>query len=252
MLTLPPAVLRQKDDGRYELVSGHRRKAACELAGVEAIPAVVREMSRDEAIVFMVDSNLQREKILPSEKAFSYKMKLEAMKRQAGRPKNNSAPVVQNYKGKTSRELIAAITEDSHEQIRRYIRLTELISELLQMVDDNKIGFRPAVELSYLTENEQRDLLETIISEDCTPSLNQAIRMKDFSKQGKLNIDVILGILSEEKPNQQEQVKLPARHLSKYFPSGTTAQKMEDTIVKALAFYTEHQKSQQKGRSNER
>ena len=198
---LSPAVARQKEDGRYELISGHRRKKACELAGIDKMPVIVRNMDRDEAIIFMVDSNLQRERLLPSEKAFSYKMRLEAMKRKAGRPTlNNYSPVGNNSQEKTSSQELADIAGESKNQIFRYIRLTELIPDLLQMVDDSKIAFRPVVELSYLTKAEQASLHEAMESEDCTPSLAQAIKIKKFSQEGRLNDDVILSILSEEKP----------------------------------------------------
>lgn len=240
---LTPAVARSKEDGRYELISGHRRKRACELAGLETLPTIVRQMTRDEAVIFMVDSNLQREIILPSEKAFSYKMRLEAMKRQAGRPsKENGVPLGLNYLQGKSRELLAVKSPDSNTQIQRYIRLTELIPEILKMVDDNKMAFRPAVEISYLTKEEQQSLYDTMESEDCTPSLAQAIKMKEFSHSGKLGDDVILSILQEEKPNQKEQFKMPKERISKYFAPGTPMQKMEDTIVKALEFYRKRQR----------
>ena len=195
---LNPVILR-KNGERYELIAGHRRKHACLRLGISGIPAIVRELSRDEAVVEMVDSNLQREHILPSEKAFAYKMKMDAMKRQGERTDLTSVPMAQ--KSKTTRELIAEESGESADQVRRYIRLTELIPELLTMVDEEKIAFRPAVELSYLTEDEQRDLLETIESEDCTPSLAQAIRMKNLSKVGKLDMDTIFAIMTEQKPN---------------------------------------------------
>ena len=191
---LSPAVVRQKEDGRYELISGHRRKKACELAGIDKMPVIVRNMDRDEAIIFMVDSNLQRERLLPSEKAFSYKMKLDAMKRQGARTDLTSVPMGQKL-GKTSREILAGASPDSNTQIQRYIRLTELIPDLLQMVDEGKIAFRPAVELSYLAKEEQASLHEAMESEDCTPSLAQAIKIKKFSQEGRLNDDVILSIL---------------------------------------------------------
>lgn len=239
---LTPAVARSKEDGRYELISGHRRKRACELAGLETLPTIVRQMTRDEAVIFMVDSNLQREIILPSEKAFSYKMRLEAMKRQAGRPsKENGVPLGLNYLQGKSRELLAVKSPDSNTQIQRYIRLTELIPEILKMVDDNKMAFRPAVEISYLTKEEQQSLYDTMESEDCTPSLAQAIKMKEFSHSGKLGDDVILSILQEEKPNRRNSLK-PKERISKYFAPGTPMQKMEDTIVKALEFYRKRQR----------
>jgi len=243
---LTPAVARQKEDGRYELVSGHRRKRACHLAGIDTLPVIVRQMSRDEAIIFMVDSNLQREIILPSEKAFSYKMKLEAMKRQAGRPSKNSAPVEHYLNGEKSRDILAEKVGESREQVRRYIRLTELIPPILQIVDDNKMAFRPAVEISYLPKEEQQSLLDTMEYEDCTPSLTQAIKMKQFSQEGRLNGDVILSILSEEKPNQKEQFKIPKERISKYFPTGTPAQKIEDTIIKALELYRKRQRDRER------
>jgi len=239
---LTPAVARQKEDGRYELVSGHRRKHACELAGLDAMPVIVREMTHDEAVIFMVESNFQRETILPSEKAFAYKMRLDAMKRQAGRP-SNSAPVVQNFDGKTSRELLAEKTSDSHEQIRRFIRLTNLVPALLQLVDEGKIAMRPAVELSYLQETEQDAVLEAIQSEDCTPSHVQAAKMRSYSEAGRLNADVVLSIMQETKPNQVEQFKMPKAKISQFFAPGTPAQKMEDTIVKALELYRQRQKN---------
>ena len=235
---LVPVMVRPKEDGGYEMVSGHRRKMASELAQNETIPCLVREMTDDEAIIIMVDSNLQRESLLPSEKAFAYKMKLDAMRRQQGRPsKDNSATVLQNFGGKTSREMLAENSPDSHEQIRKYIRLTYLIPPLLGMVDENKIAMRPAVELSYLSESEQTALHEMMEQEDCTPSHAQAIKMRRFSEEGKLNEDVILSIMQEEKPNQKEQFRMPRERISKYFPAGTPAQKIEDTIIKALELY---------------
>lgn len=232
---LVPALVRPKEDGGYEMVAGHRRKFAAALAGVAEIPCIVRNLTDDEATIVMVDSNLQREKILPSEKAFAYKMKLEAMKRQAGRSsKENSVPLGQNFEGKTSRELLAEKSPDSNTQIQRYIRLTELIPPVLQMVDDGKIAFRPAVELSYLSKEQQEALYSTIECEDCTPSLVQAIKMKGFSKDGKLTDEVILSIMQEEKPNQKEQFKMPKERISKYFAPGTPAQKIEDTIIKGI------------------
>ena len=243
---LSPAVARQKEDGRYELISGHRRKKACELAGIEKMPVIVRNMDRDEAIIFMVDSNLQRERLLPSEKAFSYKMKLDAMKRKQGeRTDLTSTPMVQKL---TSREVLAEKSGDSHEQVRRYIRLTELTSDLLQMVDEGKIAFRPAVELSYLSKEEQASLLMTMESEICTPSLAQAIKIKKFSQEGRLNDDVILSILSEEKPNQKEVYKLPKERLDKYFPRGTPPEKIEEIIFKALELYRKRERSREKER----
>ena len=196
---LVPALVRTKEDGTYEMVAGHRRKFASELAELGEIPCIIRDLTDDEATLIMVDSNLQRERILPSEKAFAYKMKLGAMRRQAGRPSKNSATVLPNYEGKTSRQILAEQSGESHEQIRKYIRLTELIPAILNMVDDNKIAMRPAVELSYLSKTEQEILLDTMQLEDCTPSHAQAIKMRKFSTEGRLNDDVILSILSEEK-----------------------------------------------------
>ena len=230
---LVPALVRPKADGGYEMVAGHRRKCAATLAGITEMPCIVRNLTDDEATIIMVDSNLQRETILPSEKAFAYKMKLEAMKRQAGRPKN-SAPLEPNLKGTRSNEELASSSPDSRSQIQRYIRLTELIPTVLDMVDNGKIAFRPAVELSYLSKEQQQSLYDTMECEDCTPSLAQAIKMKDFSRDGKLTEEVILSIMQEEKPNQREQFKMPKERISKYFAPGTPAQKIEDTIIKAL------------------
>ena len=239
---LSPAVARQKEDGRYELISGHRRKKACELAGIEKMPVIVRNMGRDEAIIFMVDSNLQRERLLPSEKAFSYKMKLDAMKRQGARTDLTSVPMAQKL---TSRELLAEKSGESQDQVRRYIRLTELTPDLLKMVDEGKIAFRPAVELSYLSKEEQASLLMTMESEDCTPSLAQAIKIKKFSQEGRLNGDVILSMLSEEKPNQREVYRLPKERIDKYFPKGTPSEKIEEIICKALELYRKRERSRE-------
>ena len=232
---ITPITLREKSDGRYEIVSGHRRKKACEIVGLSTVKSEIREMTRDEAIILMVESNLQRSVILPSEKAFSYKMRLEAMKRQAGRPsKENSSPLGTNFR---SDEELSQQSGDSRNQIHRYIRLTELIPELLGMVDERKIAFRPAVELSYLREQEQRDLLETISYEDATPSLAQAIKMKEFSKAGKLSADVILSIMCEQKPNQREKISFHTDRLKPYLPKNISAQQTEDYILKALEHY---------------
>lgn len=200
---LVPALVREKKGGGYEMIAGHRRKMASELAEKQEIPCIVRNLSDDEAVIIMVDSNLQREEILPSEKAFAYKMKLEAMKRQAGRPSKNSATLLQNYDGKTSRQILAEQAGESHEQIRKYIRLTELISSILDLVDEGKIAMRPAVELSYLPKKEQNTLYDTMQAEDCTPSHAQAIKLRKFSEEGRLNEDVVFSILSEEKGNQK-------------------------------------------------
>ena len=243
---LNPVILR-KNGERYELIAGHRRKHACLRLGISGIPAIVRELSRDEAVVEMVDSNLQREHILPSEKAYAYKMKMDAMKRKAGRPKENSTPMVSNLR---TDEIIGEESGESREQVRRYIRLTELIPELLTMVDEEKIAFRPAVELSYLTEDEQRDLLETIESEEATPSLAQAIRMKNLSKVGKLDMDTIFAIMTEQKPNQKEKIKIPMERLEQFFPRGMPQKQIEDTIVKALTLYQKHLKKKREDKGD--
>ena len=243
---LNPVILRKNGD-RYELIAGHRRKHACLRLGISGIPAIVRELSRDEAVVEMVDSNLQREHILPSEKAYAYKMKMDAMKRKAGRPKENSTPMVSNLR---TDEIIGEESGESREQVRRYIRLTELIPELLTMVDEEKIAFRPAVELSYLTEDEQRDLLETIESEEATPSLAQAIRMKNLSKVGKLDMDTIFAIMTEQKPNQKEKIKIPMERLEQFFPRGMPPKQIEDTIVKALTLYQKHLKKKREDKGD--
>lgn len=239
---LVPALVRPKEDGGYEMVAGHRRKFAAALAELTEIPCIVRNLTDDEATIIMVDSNLQRETILPSEKAFAYKMKLDAMKRQGQRSDLTSATKLQKSAGKTSREILAEQAGESHEQIRKYIRLTLLIPELLQMVDDGKIAFSPAVEFSYLKEQEQRSLLDTMELEDCTPSVAQAKKLKQFSQDGKLTDEVILSIMQEEKPNQKEQFKMPKERISKYFAPGTPAQKIEDTIIKALELYRKRQR----------
>ena len=252
---LSPVLVRPMPDGGYQMVSGHRRKMAAELAELPTVPCIVRELTDDEAVIIMVDSNLQREQVLPSEKAFAYKMKLDAMKRQQGtRTDLTSATVLQKFGGKTSRELLAEQSGESHEQIRKYIRLTNLVPELLDMVDNSvlkekdklQMALRPAVELSYLTEAEQKDLLETMTVEDCTPSHAQAIKMRDFSEKGKLNADVILSIMQEEKPNQVEQFKIPQNRIDKFFPAGTPAQKIEDTIVKALEMYRKRERARER------
>ena len=244
---LSPVLVRPKPDGGYEMVSGHRRKMAAELAELPTVPCIIRELTDDEAVIIMVDSNLQREQVLPSEKAFAYKMKLDAMKRQGQRVDLTSTPVVSKLR---SNEMVGVQSGESREQVRRFIRLTNLIPELLDMVDNSvlkekdklQMALRPAVELSYLTESEQRDLLETMTVEECTPSHVQAIKMRDFSEKGKLNEDVILSIMQEEKPNQVEQFKIPKDRISKFFKPGTPAQKIEDTIVKALEMYRRRQR----------
>ena len=241
-----PALVRPKPEGGYEMVAGHRRKFASELAGKTDMPCIVRNLTDDEATIIMVDSNLQREKVLPSEKAFAYKMKLDAMKRQAGRPSKNSATVLPNYGGKSSRQLLAEEVGESHEQIRKYIRLTELITPILDMVDEGKIAMRPAVELSYLPKEQQQVLFDTMELEDCTPSHAQAIKMRKFAEDGKLNEDVILSIMTEEKPNQVEQFKIPKKRIDKYFSPGTTPKQMEDTIIKALELYRRRERGRER------
>lgn len=241
---LVPGLVRQLEDGSYQMVSGHRRKMASELAGRDTIPCIVRDLTDDEAVIIMVDSNLQRERVLPSEKAFAYKMKLDAMRRQAGRPsKGNLSPLETNLR---TSAVIAQATGDSRAQVDRFIRLTNLIPEILDMVDDGRIAFRPAVELSYLTEQEQSALYDTMGHEDCTPSLAQAIKMKAFSRDGKLTDAVILSIMEEEKPNQKEQFRIPKERISKYFKPGTPARTMEDTIIKALDYYRKRQREMER------
>ena len=236
---ITPVTLRPKEDGRYEIVSGHRRKKACELAGFETVKAEVREMSRDEAIILMVESNFQRSQILPSEKAFAYKMRLEAMKRQAGRPsKENSVPVAQNYEGKTSRELLGEQVGESQDQVRRYIRLTNLVPEILDLVDEGKIKMRPAVELSYLDEESQRAVVDEIDLNQATPSHAQTIRMRQFFTDGKLTPEVISAIMSEEKPNQREKIVLRGDKVRSLIPKNIPVSQTEDYVVKALEHYS--------------
>lgn len=237
---ITPVTLRQKPDGRYEIVSGHRRTKACELAGLATVKAEIKELSRDEAIILMVESNLQRTTILPSEKAFSYKMRLEAMNRQGQRTDLTSVPLGQKL-GKTSREVLADSSTDSNTQIQRYIRLTHLIPPLLDLVDSGKIAFRPAVELSYLTEEEQNSLLDSINSEQSTPSLAQASKMKEFSQNGRLNADVILSIMCEQKPNQKEKISFQSERLKPFIPKNFTAKQAEDYVIKALEYYHRYQ-----------
>ena len=250
---LVPSLVRPMPDGSYQMVSGHRRKRAAELAGLPTVPCIIRELTDDEAIIVMVDSNLQREQILPSEKAVAYKMKLEAMKRQGMRTDLTFGPLGQKSAINT-RDTLATEVPDSSRQIQRYIRLTNLIPELLDMVDNSvlkeagklQMALRPAVELSYLSEAEQTALLEVMEGEIRTPSHAQAIKMRSFSEQGKLNPDVILSIMQEEKPNQVEQFKMPKARIAKFFPAGTPAQKMEDTIVKALELYRKRERAMER------
>lgn len=233
---ITPVTLRPKDDGRYEIVSGHRRKKACELAGLDTVKAEVREMTRDEAIILMVESNLQRSTILPSEKAFSYKMRLEAMNRQGERADLTCSPMDNKLKGVKSASLLKEATGDGQAQVYRYIRLTELIPELLQLVDESRIAFRPAVELSYLKKEEQASLLEEISYTDATPSLAQAIKMKKFSNEGKLSHEVIESIMSEEKPNQKEKINIKYEDARKFIPASVPYDKTGDYIMKALEY----------------
>ena len=236
---ITPATVRQKEDGRYELISGHRRKRACELAGFEALRCEVVDLDRDAATVLMVESNYQRSQILPSEKAFAYKMRLEAMKRQAGRPsKENSVPVAQNYEGKTSRELLGEQVGESQDQVRRYIRLTNLVPELLDLVDEGKIKMRPAVELSYLDEDSQRAVVDEIDLNQCTPSHDQTIRMRKFFTDGKLTPEVVSAIMSEEKPNQREKIVLRGDKVRGLIPKNIPVSQTEDYVVKALEHYS--------------
>ena len=241
---LVPGLVRPKNGGGYEMVSGHRRKKASELAMKETMPCIVRELDDDAAIIIMVDSNLQREHILPSEKAYAYKMKLEAIKRKAGRPSKNSRPLVGNLE---SADSLGKDFGESGRQIQRYIRLTELNPKILEMVDENNVAFRPAVELSYLAENEQQELFETIQSEECTPSLAQAQRMKKLSQDGRLNKDVIFSILTEEKPNQKEKFTIRSERVERFFPNSFTEKQKEDLIVQLLeSWYKKRQRDQER------
>ncbi len=241
---ITPITLRAKEDGRYEIVSGHRRRKACELAGLPTVKAEIREMSRDEAIIMMVESNLQRSVILPSEKAFSYKMRLEAMKRQGQRTDLTSTPVAGKLRNEETVDIVGKSAGDSGDQVRRYIRLTELIPELLEMVDEGRIAMRPAVELSYLTKKEQQMLVEAIEYADCTPSHAQAIRMRAFSKDGTLGPHVIENIMNEEKPNQVEKISLKYKDARRFIPSSVPIQKAGEYIMKALEFYQKYQERQ--------
>ena len=238
---MTPATVRLKEDGRYELISGHRRKKACELAGLETLKCEVKELTRDEAIIVMVESNLQRSVILPSEKAFAYKMRLEAMNRQAGRPsKDNLTPMVSDLDTTRTNEKLGKEVGESREQIRRYIRLTELVPEILQMVDERQIAFRPAVEVSYLTEEQQCTLLEAMEYNDATPSLAQAIKMKKYNQDGKLTSEVIQSIMEEEKPNQKEKPAFRDERITKLIPKTVPRGQETDFVVKALEFYNRH------------
>lgn len=232
-----PAIVRKKDDGRFELISGHRRKMACKLAGLEKMMVTVREFDRDSAIITMVDSNMQREKILPSEKAFAYKMRLEAMNRQGQRNDLTSDPMGPKLR---SNEQLSQNVGDSLTQIKRFVRLTELQPEILKMVDENTLGFRPAVELSFLNTQEQRDLFETMESEERTPSLAQAQRMKRLSADGQLDMEAIFEIMTEEKPNEKEKFTIPRKSIEAYLPKNLTRDKEEEYVAKALEYYHRH------------
>ena len=248
---LVPALVRPKPDGGYEMIAGHRRRMASELAEKQTISCIVRDMTDDEATIVMVDSNLQREQILPSEKAFAYKMKLDAMKRQGQRTDLTLSPVATKL---DTAAILGQQSGESRDQVFRYIRLTHLIPDILDLVDNSvlkekdilQIAIRPAVELSYLTEKEQQDLVEIMESEDCTPSHAQAIKMRQFSQEGRLDANVLLSIMQEEKPNQVEQFKMPKERISKFFSPGTHAKKMEDTIVKALELYRKRQRDMER------
>ena len=237
---MTPATVRQKEDGRYELISGHRRKKACELAGLETLKCEVKELTRDEAIIVMVESNLQRTTILPSEKAFAYKMRLEAMNRQGQRNDLTSSPLDNKLKGTTSAQQVSQKSGDSQPQIYRYIRLTELVPEILQMVDERQIAFRPAVEISYLSEEQQYTLLEAMGYNDATPSLAQAIKMKKFMQEGKLTDEVIQSIMQEDKPNQKEKPAFKDERITKLIPKSIPRGQETDFVVKALEFYNRH------------
>jgi len=244
---LNPIIVRKKEDERYEIISGHRRKYACKKLGMDLIPMIVRDISRDEAVIAMVDSNLQREVILPSEKARAYKMKMDAMKRQGKRTDLTLSPMATKSPIDSAME-IGKSTGESRDQVFRYVRLNQLTPELLEFVDDGKIGLRPAVELSYLQEEEMRDLVDFIDTEGTFPSHAQAIRMKELSRDGKLDTDTINEIMGEEKPNQKPKFKIPMERLERYFPSGTPQKQMEDTIFKALEFYRQRKREDRDAR----
>lgn len=236
-----PAVVRQKKDGGYEMISGHRRKAASKIAGKTMLPCIIRDLSDEDAIIFLVDSNIRREEVLPSEKAFAYKMRLDAMKRKAGRPKkNNYVPLAHNFAGKTSRKYLSELTGESEDQIRRYIRLTELIAPILKMVDEREIALRPAVELSYLSQKSQEILVDIIENVACTPSHAQAIRLRELEEEKRFKYNSALKIMSELKANQKIHYKISADKLEKYFAPGTSARKIEETILKALELYKQN------------
>ncbi len=247
---ITPVILRPKEKGRYEMVSGHRRKEACIRAGLDMIKAEVREMSQDEAIILMVDSNLQRTVILPSEKAFSYNMRLEALRRLPGRPSSNSVPLGQDFGERTTRAYIADNSTDSNTQIQRYIRLTELIPDLLDLVDERKMAIRPAVELSYLPIEQQESVYNHIIDRECMPTHAQTIRMRRLSEHGKLSDTAINAIMKEDKPNQVEKIHIPYHEIQKYIPKSVTYEKTGDFIKKALIFYQENHINKTQARKN--
>jgi len=243
---LNPIIVRKKEGGRYEIVAGHRRKSACLLLGIKEIPVIIRDLNREEAVIEMVDSNFQREHILPSEKAKAYKMKMDSIKRKAGRPrKENVSPVGARVR---TDEIIAREVGESRNQIQRYIRLNELTPELLEFVDEGKIGLRPAVEISFLTEDEQRNLVDFIDAEGVFPSHAQTIRMKELSRAGRLNTEVINKIMREQKGNQKERISVPVERLQKYFPRGASPKQMEETIIKALEFYRKRRREDREER----
>ena len=248
---ITPVTLRIKEDGRYEMVSGHRRKKACELAGLETVKAEIKELTRDEAIVLMVESNLQRSTILPSEKANAYKMRLEAMNRQGQRTDLTCSPVGNKLSGEKSSDVFANEVGESKTQIFRYIRLTELVPGLMNLVDEGKIAMRPAVELSYLPQKEQEDLLECISYQDATPSLAQAIKMREFSKEGKLSAEVIESIMQEQKPNQREKISFRADRLRQYIPPSVPPRQTEEYVLRALEFYQRHRERQREQERND-
>lgn len=245
---LSPAVARKKDDDRYELISGHRRKHACELAGIEQMPVLVRELTDEQSAIEMCDANLQRERVLPSEKAWAYKLKLDALKKQGKRTDLTSAPVARKSTGKETAELVGELNGDSKDTVRRFIRLTELIPPLLQMVDEGKVAFRPAVEISYLYKKSQRELLSAMEREVCTPSLAQALKMKQFASEGKLTSEVILSIIQEPKSNQREQHRIPRESIDRFFKKAESLEVINETIVKALELYRKRERSRDQAR----
>jgi ParB family chromosome partitioning protein len=245
---LTPAIVRKTDKGRYELVSGHRRKYACELAGIAEMPVIVRDMTKEQAIVAMADSNLQRERVLPSEKAWAFKLKMDALKKQGKRTDLTSTPVARKSQSTETAELVGAVTGDSKDTVRRYIRLTNLIAPLLKMVDENAIAFRPAVEISYLPKQSQKDLLAAMEAEACTPSHAQAIKLKAFSQECKLTPEIIASIMQEQKSNQVEKIKIPRDALAKYFKKDDTPDTITQTIIRALELLRKRERSRDDAR----